>query len=105
MITAKKHIKEIVKDYITMFPEEFAQFQEGMALQRNLLLDPTFAKAEGQGSDMRALFEMPVTLSEMLITKLSEEEMEWFKAGGSNRKEGARWFAEEFPVFRTPDAI
>lgn len=74
-------------------------------MQRGLFLDD-FASAKLQGSpDTRALFEIPVDLHEMLVTNLSEEEMEWFKAGGRDRKEGALWFAKTFKDFTLPNKI
>lgn len=73
-------------------------------MQRGLMLDE-FASARLQGSEMRALFEIPVELSEMLIMGLSEDEMEWFKAGGADRKEGARWFAQTFKAFTLPEKV
>lgn len=104
MLTAQKHIRQVVETYIKLYPEEFEIVKEGIKMQRGLHLDE-FASAKGTGSDMRALFEIPVTLSEMLITDLSEEEMEWFKAGGRDRKEGGRWFAKTFTDFALPDSI
>lgn len=105
MQNAKAHITQIVNDYRRLFPEDYKTVCEGIALQRSLLLDDEFGVAQGTGSEMRALFEIPVDLSEMLIMQLSEEEMEWFKAGGGDRKQGARWFAKEFKEFTLPKKI
>lgn len=105
MQSAKAHIRAIVENYIRLYPEDFAIVKKGIEMQRGLHLDE-FASAKLAGSsDMRGLFEIPVDLSEMLITGLSEEEMEWFKAGGASRKEGARWFAKTFKAFALPDSI
>lgn len=105
MQSAKDHITQIVEAYIKLFPQDYELFKDGMQHVRGNLKDEKFGTAEGTGSDMRALFEMPVDLSEMLMMQLAEEEMEWFKAGGSDRKEGGRWFAKNFPVFRLADSI
>lgn len=105
MQQAKDHITKIVEEYIKMFPEDFVTFKKGMEMQRTMLKDEKYGEADGTESGMRALFEMPVDLSEMLIMQLIEEEMEWFKAGGANRKEGGRWFATNFPVFALPQQI
>lgn len=105
METAKTHIKEIVDIYIKLRPEDYALVIEGIRMQKGLHLDE-FATASLAGSETtRGLFEIPVELSEMLITGLSEEEMEWFKAGGANRKEGGRWFAQTFKEFALPESI
>lgn len=103
MQSAKEHIRQIVEEYIKLFPQDFQLFKDGMQHVRGTLKDEKFGTTEG--TTMRALFEMPVDLSEMLIMQLSEEEMEWFKAGGIDRKEGGRWFAKTFPVFRLADSV
>lgn len=105
MQSAKDHITQIVEEYIKLFPDDFATFKKAMVMQRNLLKDPKWGVAEGTGSGMRAIYEMPVDLSEMLILQLTEEEMEWFKAGGSDRKEGARWFGKTFKAFALPQTV
>lgn len=105
MESAKKHIKEIVRNYIRLYPGDYEIVKEGVKMQKGLLLDTKFGVAKGQGSEMRALFEIPADLSEMFIMGLEPEEMEWFKAGGADRKEGGRWFAKEFKEFALPDNI
>lgn len=105
MESAKKHITQIVDDYIRLFPEDFETVKKGIEMQRHALIDEDYGSAKGTGSDMRALFEIPVDLSEMFIMQLSEEEMEWFKAGGKDRKEGAKWFANTFKAFTLPNNV
>lgn len=105
MNSPKEHITQIVRNYIRLYPEDYQTVKKGVAMQRNLLLDSEFGTAKGTGSEMRALFEIPADLSEMLIMGLEPEEMEWFKAGGKDRKEGARWFAKTFPDFTLPEKI
>lgn len=105
MQQAKDHIRQIVKTYIELYPSDYELFKDAVVHMRGLLQDEKFGTAKDMGSDMRALFEMPVDLSEMLIMQLTEEEMEWFKAGGADRKQGARWFAKAFPTFRLADSI
>lgn len=105
MQQAKDHITQIVEEYIRLFPEDYATVVDGIKMTRNTYADD-YASAKANGSpDMRALFEIPVDLSEMLIMQLSEEEMEWFKAGGADRKAGGRWFAKSFPEFSLPNKI
>lgn len=105
MQSAKEHITEIVEEYIKLFPADFATFKKAMEMQRHMLKDEEYGKAEGSSGQMRALFEMPVDLSEMLIMQLTPEEMEWFKVGGNNRKEGAHWFAKKFKAFTLPQSV
>lgn len=103
MQQAKVHIKKIVEDYIKLFPEDYETVKKGVQMQREALIDEKYGT--GVGSEMRALFEIPVDLSEMFIMNLTEEEMEWFKAGGVDRKEGGRWFARTFKEFALPNHI
>lgn len=105
MQSAKAHITKIVDDYKRLFPDDYQTVVKGIQLQRDMLLDQKFGTALGTGSDMRALFEIPADLSEMFIMRLSEGEMEWFKAGGTNRKAGGRWFAKTFREFALPENI
>jgi hypothetical protein len=72
---------------------------------RQTLSDEKFGQAKDSGNEMRALFEMPVSLHEIIVKNLSEDELDWFKAGGTDRKEGGRWFAQNFPTFRIPELI
>ena len=100
MDTAKIKIKECVELYIRLMPEEYKAFLEQMVQVRRQLLDDKFGQALGQGTEMRALFEMPESLHHLLTTKLTLEELQWLKEGGTDKKAGARWFAKTFPAFR-----
>ena len=102
MQVAKKHITEIVNNYIRLYPDDFQTVKEGIAMQRGLHLDE-FARSKG--SDMRGLYEIPQELHEMLIMGLEPEEMNWLKAGGTDRKEGGRWFARTFKAFALPHNV
>lgn len=102
MKEAKKHIREIVELYIKLNPQEFEDFKDGMKMVRATLKDEEFGSANAY---TRALYEMPETLNEMLITGLEEEEMVWLKAGGLDRKEGGLWFARTFKDFAIPNQI
>lgn len=96
---AKQAIKKIVKLYQFQYPAEYELLVDAVALTRNSLKNPKFAKAEsaGQGSDMRGLFEISETLDGMLTNALSIEHMMWFKT-----KPGGRWFAKTFGEFALP---
>lgn len=97
MQSAKIKIKKVVEDYIRLWPEEFSIFKSMMTDKRGLLQDKDFATVEA--SSMRALFDMPATMHQMLVNSLTEEEMKWFKAGGTEGHDGGRWFARNFPAF------
>lgn len=49
----------------------------------------------------RALYEIPLTLSQALAMNLTDDQASWFRAGSerSNRNSGGRWFAKTFPEF------
>lgn len=101
--SSKKAIRKVVDDYVKLFPEEFEAFRNGMVALRATVHDK-FAKLQGT-EYTRALYEMPETLSTMLITNLEEEDMVWLKSGGKNGKEGGLWFARTFKDFRIPDVV
>lgn len=100
MQATKKHISDLVEFYIKENPEEFELVKEGVRMSRLLLKDNKYAQAEGSQAEMRGLFEIPETLSTMLIMGLSEDESIWFKT-----KVGGRWFANKFKVFSLPQNI
>jgi len=105
MKQSKDRITAIVKGYILLHPEEFEAFKEGMNAVRASIKDEEFGTLEGT-EYTRALYEMPETLQTMLIMSLPEEDMLWLKDGiPSDRKQGGRWFATNFPVFRIPDKV
>lgn len=91
MNTFKKHIEEIVKAYIAEFPDEFDIVRQAIIAKRSLTRDE-FATLEG--SQTRALYEIPERLSTKLINELDEEEMTWLRT-----LIGGRWFARKFRVF------
>lgn len=105
MTSAKHKIKLAVRDYIKLFPEEWVAFKVQTESLRRTLKDQKFAEAKGTGSEMRALFEMPETLHTILVNNLDDAEMDWFKSGGIDHKEGGRWFAKSFPEFRIPSNV
>lgn len=101
----KKHIEAIVQKYILLHPEDYRIVIKGIQMQKGLHMDE-FASAKKKGAPYtRALFEIPIELNEMLVMGLEPDEMEWFKAGGRTRKEGALWFAKRFKEFRLPENI
>ncbi len=93
----KKHIQEIVGQYIKENQEEFEIVKKGIQLKHSLTKDDL---ASIENSEMRGLYEIPETLSNMLLLELEEEELLWLKT-----KQGGFWFAKEFKVFALPTNI
>jgi hypothetical protein len=104
MQSAKINIKKVVDTYIKMCPEEYENFKHAMKFRREMMKDQKYGTV-GTDSGMRALFEMPVALHDMLINNLTEDQITWLKKGGENGHEGGRWFARTFPVFALPQEI
>ena len=107
MQLAKKHIKQIVENYIKVFPQEYEDFKYGMKAVRESLKDEEFGEAyPDTSSGYRALYELPETLHTMFIKGLDDEEMLWLKTGvPSNRNQGGQWFAKTFKEFRIPEKV
>lgn len=106
METAKTKIDKCVASYIKLMPDEYAAFRAQLKGHRAGLIDQKYGTTDaGAASSMRAMFEMPETLHDMLVKALTEEEIIWFKAGGDDRKEGARWFANKYAAFRVPEKV
>lgn len=90
----KTKIRMAVKDYFSMFSEDWELCKLDIDIQRQGLKNE-FASLEGTHAIQRALFAVPEKLSTMIAMKLTDEERQSF-----TQKENARWFAEEFPQFR-----
>lgn len=103
-------IREIVKNYIKVFPREFEMWKHGMAKKKtDMELDNPLGKLEADDVIQQALVEMPETLYGLLKQGLTVDEWDWLfahgeyagsKSKGDAKHEGLRWFAKEFPVFR-----
>lgn len=94
----KERIKKIVADYKSLYPREYSLIVEILIEKRKLVIDK-FGRID-KNSDTRALFELPETLSQMLISTLSGEDLKWH-----DTKEGARWFVRSYPEFRLAPEI
>lgn len=88
--TTKKNIEKVVFKYTKENPDEFKLFTE----ESMPLIKAAFANGLEKGTDMKPLYELPVTLFSMFIQELDEDEMIWFKT-----KKGAHWFIKEFKTF------
>lgn len=98
----KQQIRDVVRKYIKLFPEEYVEVCHAIRTKQRALSDSRFAKADsaGKDSDLRALYEIPETLNNMIIHVLDLEGLTWFSG-----KEPSRWFANTFPQFRIPEQI
>lgn len=94
----KEKLKKVVSDYQLTCPEEYALVKEMIADKRGTIIDK-FARLD-KNSDTRALFEFSETLSQMILTALTDEDQKWFDS-----VEGGRWFAKTFPAFRLAKEI
>ena len=97
MQSAKSKLKKCVEEYSSLYPEEFSQFLQYMVMRRDEVAEEEFASVKG--SSMRGLFEMPEVLHNLIVSRLDNDELEWLKSGGANKKEGGRWFQRTFPAF------
>lgn len=98
MQSAKSKIKKAVKDYARLRPEDYKNVCEVIAEKRKLTKSK-FGLLEGS-EHMRALFEIPEDLHDMLVQALAVEELQWFKSGVvGDKNQGGRWFATTFPQF------
>ena len=90
----KNRIKNIVGGYRVLFPQEYEQVVKFIADNRKLQENEFASLRKEHNMIERALFELPETLSTMLIKELSGDELTFFKS-----KQGGRWFTKTFPQF------
>lgn len=85
MQTAKESIRQCVKTYIEIFPQEFEAFKSQ-------------PKQEAHSANMETIetkiAEYPENLYALILKTLDENQLKWF---GS--KEGVKWFVNNFPMF------
>lgn len=92
-------ISALVQDYVTIFPEEFLAFKNGIRDKRDNALTK-YAETPGSETFIRELGEYPTTLYNLFLTRLSFEQMEWLKS-----KKGAIWFFKKYPAFSVAKVI
>lgn len=86
----------IVSEYIKLFPDDYKEsLNEIRTLKDRQTTD--FAELKDTHAVKRVLFHTPVTLHNMFMAKLSGDE--YNEVFNSKDKQGARWFATEFPQF------
>lgn len=98
-------IRDIVKDYVKLFPDEYKLVCEYLKEKRTHNKDK-FASFKGKdirktdGVVERALYEIPETLDNLFMMKLSMEDKKYYKT-----KECARWFANNFIEFKSGELV
>lgn len=95
----KTQIKKIVKEYIGAFPNDYATFIQWMNEQRHNAAND-FDEIKGSEMVGRKLFEMPEDLYAMMKVNLDDGGFTWFRS-----KDGAQWFAQTFPKFRSSKKV
>ena len=96
----KKKINDAVEDYMAMHREEYSKFLRQMEWRRQNL-DNEYAALKNDGHTIiRALYEIPETLSVMIAKKLTDKEFD-----DANSLEFDRWFAENYPQFRLTSKV
>lgn len=95
--TAKLLIRTFVREYTLTFPQEWEQFNKAMKEKRANSNDD-FGVVQGADIIERKMHEIPETLYTIFKMKLNEEDWGFFQS-----KEGTRWFAKQFPEFRTSE--
>lgn len=98
MDKTKQKIEEVVKNYITLFGEEFELFKKAQKLRVDSA--DNFSTVKGSQMIERQLYEIPETLYSMLISILDDEDRNWLES-----KVGASWFAKKFIPFRSSTKV
>lgn len=94
----KLKIEGIVADYKSLFPDEYSLIVKYLKQKRDLRINK-FAEIKKTDFIVRALFEIPETLSNMISSKMNKTEKEYWKT-----KECAKWFINRFKEFRITEA-
>lgn len=90
---SKMRINLAVKDYISMFPDEYKAFLIVIDEERQNL-DNEMAEIKSTHAIKRGLSSMPENLFQMIQKKLDRQEVGEFKS-----VESQRWFLKEHPQF------
>lgn len=101
----KDRLREIVKTYTELFPDEYRAVVEIVGQKRKNMKDK-FASIKGKeagatdGALERAMFEISETLSTIIYRQLSPEEMLWHTSAA-----GAQWFQKTFKEFSLAESV
>lgn len=96
----KAKLVACVKSYSELFPEEYALVVEQIRHKQWLLDDMAFGKTKEDSVIYQALYEIPESLDAIIIQYLSVDELKELRG-----TRGGRWFAKNFPQFRTPKEV
>lgn len=89
----KRKIREVVTQYVRLFPAEFQDFKRGLSVSRDQL-KTKWGEMKGTDIELRKRGEIPETLFIAINKALSDDERNWF-----NSKAAHRWFFKEFSDF------
>lgn len=92
-LKSKMRVNLAVKDYISMFPDDYKNTLAIIADQKNHLSDE-MAETESTHAIKRMLGTLPEKLFQMIQMKLDEKEMSEFRSTDSQR-----WFYKEHKQF------
>lgn len=103
--TAQTKLKEIVKNYKTLFPAEYKGLCQIVKQKRQNMKDQ-FGSLKGKDANKthgvmeRGLFEISETLNVIIQRQLDKGEYEYYHS-----KEGSRWFQRNFKEFSLAESI
>lgn len=105
MQTAKQKIDIAVKEYIKLFPQEYAAFQKGRTVKLSEKIDKWASTKQRDSAIERHLFDLPERLHSAIHSNLTDVEREWFTASGEfiGKFEGIHWFMLKYPNFCITD--
>lgn len=101
MQSAKTKVKAVVQQYIKLFPTEYESFLISTRKKTDNLVNE-FAELKQSDQMVRHLFDLPLTLHNLIQIKLTDEEYDWLYARNSYEKTqgGLLWFVRSFPQFK-----
>lgn len=103
--TVKPKLREIVKTYQELFPDEYRAVVEIVKQKRGNMKDK-FGSVKGKdanatdGALERAMFEISETLSVIIYRQLSPEEFAWHTSAL-----GTQWFQKTFREFSLAESV
>lgn len=102
----QKEITDIVRAYQKFNPQEMAQFSIEQKVHVDLNADK-YASLDHQKVDIlqRKLFDIPETLYDMLMSKLSDDAKKYLWNPNDRTSSGAKWFANTFKEFRSGQIV
>lgn len=99
MKDAKQKIIELVNSYKAFYPLEFLEFSKAQKVKLGMKLNK-WGEVKGVDILERKVYEIPETLFSIFQIRLNSEETAFLYS-----KQGALWFAKQFPEFRYTEKI